>query len=120
MKVIVHPEVFSIARLDPSADIPDLAGIDWYSVTRTPNELSIVAPKKYFKKLGLECEREWSCVSLDQTFDLSITGIASAFTKPLADAGVPVFIINTYDTDHIFVPKDRCDETIKLLNTVNI
>ena len=120
MKVIVHPDVFSIACLSPDSDTPDLSGVDWYSVTRTPNELSIVAPKNWFEKSGIEHEQEWSCISLDQVFDLSLTGIAAAFTKPLADAGIPVFIVNSYDTDHILVPKERCEESVLVLQKIKV
>jgi len=80
--------------------------------------LSVVAPKKHLEALNLPCEREWSCISLDQTFGLSITGIAAAFTRLLADAGVPVFIVSSYDTDHILVPKEQCDEAVKILEKV--
>ena len=31
------------------------------------------------------------------------TGVLSALATPLADAGIPIFAISTYDTDYVLV-----------------
>jgi hypothetical protein len=37
------------------------------------------------------------------TLDFTQTGIIAQLAQPLADAGISIFGISTYDTDHILV-----------------
>jgi hypothetical protein len=37
------------------------------------------------------------------TLDFSLTGIVATLAQPLAEAGISIFDISTYDTDHILV-----------------
>jgi hypothetical protein len=40
---------------------------------------------------------------VEEPHDLSVTGVLSSVAGPLADAGVAIFAISTYDTDHLLV-----------------
>ena len=35
--------------------------------------------------------------------DFALTGILAQLAAPLADAGIPIFAISTYDTDYLLV-----------------
>jgi hypothetical protein len=39
--------------------------------------------------------------------DLSLTGVLASLAEPLRDAGVPIFVVSSYDTDFVLVPGDR-------------
>ena len=72
------------------------------SVTRTPDELSVVCRAE---RVPAEVPGEdgWRCLVLDDTFDLSLVGVLHSVTQPLAAAGVSVFPIATHDTDYVLV-----------------
>jgi len=38
-----------------------------------------------------------------------MTGVISGLTRPLADAGIPIFSISTFDTDYMLVRSDRLE-----------
>lgn len=44
-------------------------------------------------------DRDWRCLKLEGPLDLALTGVLAAILMPLADAGIPVFPVATYQTD---------------------
>jgi len=38
--------------------------------------------------------------------DFGLTGVLAALTAPLAEAGVPVFVLSTWSTDFLLVPAE--------------
>ncbi len=96
------PEQLAITRLSPSERTPAWASGGFVSVTRTPDELTIVC-REDFLPAEIRADRGWRCLKLEGPFALTETGIAAEFTSALARAGVSVFIISTYETDYLLV-----------------
>jgi hypothetical protein len=95
---------FAICRLDPIAAVPGWAvsGAVW-SVTRTGEELSVVCPESVVPP-GVTCDTGWRGWRIAGTFDLgTMTGVLAAVVDPLAEAGVSVFAVSTFDTDYLWV-----------------
>jgi hypothetical protein len=100
--------MFSIARLPPDAVIPPwVIQIPYTSITRTPEELSIVYPETISKEMdpygSTHIEREWRMFRVLGTLDFSLTGVLLSLIQPLGDAGVSIFAISTYNTDYLMV-----------------
>ncbi len=97
-------ETFALARLAGDAPVPDwVAGQAFLAVVRTRNELSIVCREDAVPPDHTEVQRGYRCLAVAGTLDFSQTGIIAQLAKPLADAGISIFGISTYDTDHILV-----------------
>jgi hypothetical protein len=96
----VLPGTFAIARLAPGAEVPPWARGDFVSITRTPDELSIVCDDAGAPP---EADRGWKCLRLEGPMPLDTTGVAASFTRVLAGASISVFVISTYDTDYVLV-----------------
>jgi uncharacterized protein len=100
---------FVIEKLDATAPIPEWAiGGEFISITRTRDELSIV------------CESPgggWRCLKVEGPLDFSLVGILASLADPLAKAGVPIFAISTFDTDHILVNAENLDRAIDALRS---
>ena len=47
--------------------------------------------------------------------DLAMTGVLAALSVPLAAAGVPIFVMSTYDTDYLLVGEDRLADALAAL-----
>jgi hypothetical protein len=44
-----------------------------------------------------------------------LTGVLVTLARPLAEAGVSVFVISTYDTDYLLVKEERLDLALAVL-----
>jgi hypothetical protein len=111
----LHPDDLAVCRLAPSAAVPDWA---WTgplaAVTRTPDELSIVCAASAVPA-GVTATAPWRALSVRGPLPFELTGIAAALTGPLAEAGVSVFLVSTYDTDHVLVRSETLDRAIAAL-----
>jgi hypothetical protein len=95
---------YAICKLDPDSSIPAwaLAPREFYSVTRTSDELSIVCPEGALPQ-EMTASRGWICLKLEGPFALSETGVLSAFLNPLAANAIAIFAIATFDTDYALI-----------------
>ena len=80
------------------------AEAEFFSITRTPAELSIVCAEDDLPpSVERDVERDWRAFAVVGPLPFSLAGVVSALTSPLAAAGIPVFVISTYDTDYLLV-----------------
>lgn len=107
LKFKILPGTYSLCRLQPSSVIPAwVLHSSFYTVSRTPKELSIVCETK-FVPAGIQKSDHWKLLLVDAVLDLSLTGITAKFSVPLAEAGVNLCVIATYDTDYVMIPEDK-------------
>ena len=112
------PEDFAIARLDAGAPAPAWPRGDLVSVTRTPDELSIVCRADAVPST-VRADRGWRCLALRGPFALDETGVAAEFTRVLAAAGVSVFVVATFDTDYVLVPDRLIERAVAALRAAS-
>jgi len=111
---IFEPEL-AICRLPPTSPIPDWIGDkDFISVTRTPDELSIVCSEDRVPG-EVEAERNWRMLGIKGPLDFSMTGVLASLVNPLADAGIALLAISTYNTDYILVKTDCFERALGIL-----
>ena len=85
----------------PAPAEPDERG-SLFSVTRTATELSVVCPVSAAPE-GATVETGWRALVVAGTLEFAMVGILSRLSSALADAGVSLFAISTYDTDYLLV-----------------
>ena len=112
----VLPDALAICRLSSDVPKPDwaLAG-DFFSITRTADELSIVCPQSNVPP-EIQCDRDWRCLKVEGPLDLSLIGILASLTVPLARMGICIFVVSTYDTDYVLVKEKRLEEAVLVLS----
>lgn len=111
MELRTLDETFAVARLAAGADVPAwVGGNDLLAVVRTRTELSIVCRDDAVPAHVTEVQRGFQAFVVTGTLDFALIGIIADLAKPLADAGISIFGISTYDTDHILVRSDRFDD----------
>jgi hypothetical protein len=119
----ILPEPLAVCRLHPSSPIPEwVLGDAFYSVTRTPQELSIVCPEAWLPadSSGLKVERGFRAFQVVGSLDFSLTGLLSALLAPLARAAIPVFVLSTFDTDLILVHGEHLERAAEALGGVAV
>ena len=115
MKLLVLPDAFAIARFEPADAIPAWAfDPPVSSVTRTREELSVVCAASHVPP-QIAAERGWRCLRVAGTLDFSMTGVLASIAGPLANAGVSIFAISTYDTDYMLVREHALPAAIAAL-----
>ncbi len=115
------PGRFAVCRLGAQEPVPEWALVDvsagLLSVTRTDRELSIVAAEDQVPA-SARAERGWVAMRVGGTLDFGLVGILSRFTGALADAGISVFVVSTYDTDVLLVKATDADRAVEALGAV--
>jgi uncharacterized protein len=103
----VLPGSFAMVRLAPEAPLPPWATHgDFFSITRTHDELSIVCRAGHVPN-GIAAEARWCALKVAGPFALSEVGVLAALAAPLAEAKVSLFAISTFDTDYLLVSEKQ-------------
>jgi hypothetical protein len=98
----VLPEQVAVCRLAPDAPRPTWAKGTLVSATRTPGELSVICDERAVPS-DVRAERGWRALVLTGEHDLALVGVLKQVLDPLAEAGVSVSVISTFDTDYVLV-----------------
>jgi len=126
---LLDTEPLCVLRYD-SANIPAfipalLASDGFVSVTRTPaNELSIICAEEKYRGYAQDSPAQktmggWLALKVRGPLDFALVGILAKIATTLADAGVSIFAMSTYDTDYVLVQKDHAAAAVKALNATD-
>ena len=109
------PDRYTVCRLRGDDPVPDWAySRGFVSITRTQEELSIVCLQDSVPP-DVTCRRDWRCMKVDGPIDFAQTGVLASLAGPLADAGIPVFVVSTYDTDYLLVSESHATRAAEVL-----
>ena len=113
--ISVLPDNYSIYRFKSESEIPDwILSSDFYSVTKTKDEISVVGPQTD-KTINSICNRDWRVLKIAGPLDFSLIGIIADVSITLKNKNIPLFIISTYDTDYILIKQKDLNKGIKAL-----
>jgi len=116
-KLELLPGVYAVCRLDKDAVLPDWAiGGPFSSITRTTEELSVVCPDAQVAP-GVQKETGWRVLTVRGPLDFSQTGVLSSLIGSLAEKGVSIFALSTFDTDYVMVKHEQLKEAIQTLES---
>lgn len=110
---------FAVCRLGPSSPFPSWPAGAFVSITRTPDELSIVCAEESVPD-DVQCERDWRALRVEGPIPFEVTGVAASICTPLANAGISVFLIATFDTDYVLVKNDAFARAVDALRASGI
>jgi hypothetical protein len=109
-KLRLLTQVMAISHIGPNEDIPHWADRHGFScIFRTQDSLTIVSAQSSIPD-DVPADRDWRCFEVQGPLNLSLTGIMASLTAPLAQAGVPVFALSSFETDFILVQQARLEE----------
>jgi hypothetical protein len=95
------PQKFAVCRLSHAVAIPPWATEgNFFSITRTADELSIVCFQDAVPE-GIHCERDWRCLRVAGAMPFEVVGVVAGLTAALAETGISVFVMSTFDTDYL-------------------
>jgi hypothetical protein len=105
----------AIARLEAGIAVPAwaMAG-GFFSITRTPDELSVVAEHTRIPA-GTPADGGWCALKVEGRLPLSAVGVLHSITGPLARAGISIFAVSTHDTDYLLVKAEAMGRAVQAL-----
>ena len=106
---------FTVCKLD-SVDYIDL-NKDFYFIGRTDEEISLVCKTEDTPENTTERDDGWKAFRIEGTLDFSLIGILSKISSILADSGVGIFAVSTYNTDYILVKKENFERALTALKS---
>jgi hypothetical protein len=83
-------------------------------VTRTAEEISIVCPVEHAPE-DVFAEKPWRCFKVEGPLDFRLTGVLAALARALAEAGVSIFALATYDTDYLLIKEQDMSRAVLAL-----
>lgn len=108
-------EKYGVCRLDKTDLIPEWSkDSDFFSITKTSDELSIVCFQDSIPN-DVKCERDWRILKIEGPLDFSLIGILASISAILAQKGISIFAISTYDTDYILVKDKDINNAVEAL-----
>ena len=115
MKLEVLPQTFSVCK------VADYGGVDlgapFVFTGATDGEKSLVCPTALVPASTFARSDGWRAFRVAGTLDFSLVGILAALSKALADAGVGIFAISTFDTDYILTKATDFDRVAAALTS---
>lgn len=115
MKLQRLSQELTICKVKSIADI-NLAA-DLFFICKTDEELSLVCETKDAPATTIEREDEWRGFRIEGVLDFSLIGILSKITGILAENGIGIFAVSTFNTDYILVKAKKFEKAARALQT---
>jgi uncharacterized protein len=116
LTLVLFDGCLAVCRLPPNSAVPSWAfgRSPLNSVTRSEKELSVICAETAVPA-GVRCERGWRVMKVENPLNFAQTGILVALADPLADAGVSIFTVSTFDSQYLMVKEASIELALKIL-----
>jgi len=107
---------YTIYRFEIHSKLPGwILKSDFYSVTSSSDELSVVALHNDPVPAGVMYEPGWRILKITGPLDFSLVGIIAGISGILSEKNIPIFIISSFNTDFILVKSGDLEKAVKAL-----
>ena len=114
LRLAVLDDRLAVCRLDVPDAPPETMPDGFYSVTRTADELSVVCAEEHAPEEA-RCEGGWRALKLEGPFEFTEVGVLLSVAAPLAEAGVGIFAVSTFETDYVLVKDEQTENALSAL-----
>ena len=104
---------FSVCKVKDASAI-DLAA-EFCFVGKTDEELSLVCMTENAPKEYIEREDGWRAFRIQGVLDFSLIGILAKISSLMADNGIGIFAVSTYNTDYILTKAEKYEKALQVL-----
>ncbi len=84
-------------------------------IGRTDEEKSLVCRTDKVPGNAAACENGWKAFRIQGILDFSLIGILAEISTLLADNGIGIFAVSTYNTDYIFTKQEAYHKALEVL-----
>ncbi len=86
---------------------------------REKEGLTLIIEKSVADKAQLQYSGSWSLITCEINSDLAAVGFMAAISNALAAAGIPCNPVSAYFHDHLFVPKEKAQQSMSILREIS-
>jgi hypothetical protein len=113
--ITVLPDLYAVCRLGAAEKIPAWALASGFcSVTRTGDELSILCSQELVPE-GVEAAKGWKSFKVEGKLPFNLVGVLYSLSSTLAQAGISIFAVSTYNTDYLFIKATDMEKGVAAL-----
>lgn len=114
MQLKLLNDKFGILKLAPPQEFPGWLGrASVFFLAQTSDEYSIICPQEVIPA-GFDYSADYRCLRADGDLDFDEVGVVAKLSRPLADAGLSLFLVSTHDRDYVFVHADNLKEAFAI------
>jgi uncharacterized protein len=108
---------FAVCRLGSEATWPEWARSGaLLALVRTRSEVSVTCEERFVPP-EVKAERGWRALRVEGQLDFSLVGVLAGISTCLAEAGVSLFVVSTFDTDYVLVKDGLLDRALDALRS---
>ena len=89
---------------------------EFYFIGKTDEELSLVCKTEDVPEKTIKRDDGWKCFRIQGVLDFSLIGILAKISGILANAGIGIFAVSTFNTDYILVKKENFEKALNKLS----
>jgi len=117
MKPELQPGIFVFCTIAANAPVP--AALNPLLTFHEQEGTTLVIPREEAEAAGLNHAFASRLITLTVHSALDAVGFLAAVTARLAAAGISVNAVSAFHHDHLFVPYERADEALALLQNMS-
>lgn len=112
----ILPDDLVVGKLpaDEKIGFPQTQQGNLFALIYENDVITIICPEKFVPKNAVS-ELGWRALKVLGILDFSLVGILAEITSVLANAGISIFAISTYQTDYILLKKENISKAIVAL-----
>jgi hypothetical protein len=115
LKLHLLAETFAVNKLAQFAELPSIfAKGEMCFMMRTVDEFTIICPD-FMAPNNVQQEVGYKGIKVDGQMNLNEVGVLASLTQPLAEAGIPILAVSTFDTDYIFMMEEHIVTAVQAL-----
>lgn len=93
----------------------DYVALDPFAVVREEEGLTLILPVSVAEREQFRVEGTFRKITLAVHSSLEAVGLTAAISSKLATNGIPANVVAGYYHDHVFVPSDKAEEALGLI-----
>lgn len=86
-------------------------------IGKTDEEKSLVCITSEVPENTIQRDDGWKAFCIQGVLDFSLIGILAKIATILADNGISIFAVSTYNTDYVLIKKENYQKALNILQT---
>lgn len=116
IKLKILNKDLSIVHMDELSELDEMFKQSGFvSVTKTNDEISLITETMCVRD-SWQANAGWKAFFIAGPLDFSLVGILREVLALLADGGISIFAISTFNTDYILVKNEQMESAVKILS----
>ena len=111
LQIIEHD--FSICKINNTAQVN--FSDEFVFLSKTDDEISLVCRSFCVPPSVSALDAGWKALKISGILDFGMVGVLAGIAVVLAEAGVSIFAVSTYNTDYIFVKSQNLEKSVQIL-----